>query len=454
MSALLRIEDLRVVFGARVAVEGASLEIGRGEILALAGESGAGKSALAAAILGLVPPPGRIGGGRILFDGDDLAALPPERFRALRGRRIGAVFQDPSAALDPMVTIGAQLIETLRLRGGLSRGPARARAEALLAEVGLPDPAAMLTRPPHRLSGGQRQRAVIALALAGDPELLVADEPTASLDVAGRADLLALLGRLCRERAMAALLVGHDLAAAAACADRVAVMRAGRIVEEGPPARLLRAPAHPWTREMAAAIPRLDTPSQPLRAAAGPPVLELTDVALSYARRRLFGARPPRALSGVSLRLGPGESLGLAGASGSGKTSVARIAAGLLAPGAGRARTAGRAQMVFQDPLGSLNPRMTAGEIVAEPLARHALAAPGAETRAAVAHLLAQVGLPEDAAGRRPHAFSGGQRQRIALARALAGRPALLICDEPTSALDVSIQAQISTSPRRPACWR
>ena len=442
MSPLLRVEDLRVAYGARLAVDGASLGIAAGEILALAGESGAGKSALAAALLGLIPPPGRIVSGRILFEGRDLAGLPEPALRPLRGLRIGAAFQDPTAALDPMASIGAQLVETLRLRRGLGRAAARARAQALLVEVGLPEPAAMLSRPPHRLSGGQRQRAVIALALAGDPALLVADEPAASLDADGRAGLLALLRRLCRERGMAALLIGHDLAAAAACADRVAVMQAGRIVETGPPARILRAPAHRWTREMAAALPRLDAPGPAPAPAEGPAALELAGVGLSYARPSLLRPRPA-AVRDVSLSLRAGESLGLVGASGSGKSSVARLAAGLLAPDAGRVRRAGGVQMVFQDALGSLNPRMTAGEIVAEPIAHLRLAAPGAETRAEAARLLAAVGLPGDAAERRPLAFSGGQRQRIALARALAARPALLIADEPTSALDVTTQARV-----------
>ncbi|SFI20985.1 ATP-binding cassette domain-containing protein [Albimonas pacifica] len=443
MTPLLRIEDLRVAFGGRQAVDGASLEIAPGEILALAGESGAGKSALAAALLGLIPPPGRVTGGRILFAGLDLATLPEAGFRPLRGLRIATVVQDPSAALDPMASIGAQLVETLRLRRGLARGPARARAEALLAEAGLPEPAAMLSRPPHRLSGGQRQRAVIALALAGDPELLVADEPTASLDVAGRAALLALLRRLCRDRGMAALLIGHDLAAAAACADRVAVMQAGRIVETGPPETILRAPSHPWTRAMAAALPRLDAPGPVARAPQGPAVLALEGVGLSYARRALLRPAPAAVLQDVSLSLRAGESLGLVGASGSGKSSVARLAAGLLRPDVGRVRREGTVQMVFQDALGSLNPRMTAGEIVAEPVAHLRLAAPGAPTRAEVARLLEAVGLPPDAAARRPLAFSGGQRQRIAIARALAARPALLIADEPTSALDVTTQERV-----------
>ncbi|MDF2232811.1 ABC transporter ATP-binding protein [Albimonas sp. CAU 1670] len=481
MSALLRIEGLRVAFapGAAPAVDGVDLALAPGEVLALAGESGAGKSALAAAVLGLLPPPGRIEAGRILFEGRDLVAAPEAELRRLRGVRIGAVFQDASAALDPLATLGAQLVETLRLRRGLAPAAATVRAEALLAEVGLPDPAEALRRHPHRLSGGQRQRGVIALALAGEPALLVADEPTASLDVANRARVLALLGRLCRERGMAALLIGHDLAAAAAVADRVAVMRDGRIVETGPAAEVLRAPTHPWTRALIAAIPRLDGPLEAAEPKAGasdgprpgslaapavvsssgglgalgpadaPPALSLEGVGHAYVRGGLAGRRRARALEGVSLRLAAGESLGLTGVSGSGKSTVARIAAGLLRPSEGRASRAARVQMVFQDPFGSLNPRMRAGEIVAEPIAHLGLSRPGAETRAAVARLLAQVGLPEDAAARRPHAFSGGQRQRIAIARALAARPQLLIADEPTSALDVTVQARVLALLRR-----
>ena len=465
---LLEIEGLRVRFpgdplrGTRdhVAVEDISLTVEAGRILCVVGESGAGKSTVATAVLGLLDLPGRIEAGRIGFSGRDLVGLDDRQMRALRGRRIGAIFQDPLSALNPVLTIGRQMIPAIRHATGLGRRAARARAVELLDRVAIPDPKARLRQYPHQLSGGMRQRVVIATAIAGGPMLLVADEPTTALDVSIQAGVLELIRDLAHAHGIGVLLITHDMAVVAGIADDVAVMRHGRLVEAGPMAKVLFAPREPYTRALIAAVPRADGPAPATRAAADP-LLALRDVSVTFAGPRTLRAaarREVRALRGVSVEVGRGEALGLVGESGSGKSTLARVACGLQALDEGRVHYDGRditalatdhrlrghalsMQMVFQDPFASLNPRQTVLSALCEPLALNGV--PRRERRARAVAALEAVGLGEADGTKTPQAFSGGQRQRVSIARALVMEPALLICDEPTSALDVSVQAQV-----------
>ncbi|MGW1177282.1 ABC transporter ATP-binding protein [Kitasatospora sp. NPDC002543] len=462
MTAVLRVTDLTVRFegpgspGAAIdhgtaAVDGVSFDLAAGDTLGIVGESGSGKSTTALALLRMLPPGGRITAGSVELAGQDLAALPEDALRALRGRRIAMVFQDPMSSLNPVLTVGRQLDEALRAHGGPSRkAERRERAAELLDLVGIPDATGRLRDHPHRFSGGQRQRIMIALALAHDAEVLVADEPTTALDPTVQQQILRLLTRINRETGTALVVISHDLGVIARTCRRLLVMRHGRVVERGAAADLLTHPEHPYTRELLAAVPRLEEPS---RAAANStpgaePLLTVRGLTKTYGSRR----RTVTALHGVDLDLHPGETLGLVGESGSGKSTLARALVQAQAPSAGSIRFRGEEpsnrapgrdiQLVFQDPYSSLNPRMTAGQIIAEPLIAHRLG--DREQRAArVAELMAQVGLDPATADRHPRAFSGGQRQRIGIARALAPEPSVLICDEPVSALDVSVQAQV-----------
>ncbi|MGW4891830.1 ABC transporter ATP-binding protein [Kitasatospora sp. NPDC004240] len=473
MSTVLEVRDLTVGFDGATAVDGVSFDLAPGDSLGVVGESGSGKSTTALALLRMLPPGGRITGGGVRLDGRDLAELPEEELRAVRGRRIAMIFQDPMSSLNPVLTIGRQLDEALRAHAGRTDGPradgsrphgsrpdgpraaraARAaRSVELLDLVGIPDAAARLRDHPHQFSGGQRQRIMIALALANEPDVLVADEPTTALDPTVQRQILRLLARINRETGTALVVISHDLGVIARTCRRVLVMKDGRVVEHGPTERVLGAPRHPYSRRLLAAVPRLETPST---AAANStpgerPILAVRGLRKTYGPRR----RRVTALDGVDLELYPGETLGLVGESGSGKSTLARALVRVHAPSAGEIlfrgeelARAGRAarreiQMVFQDPYSSLNPRMTVGRILAEPLIAHGLG--DRATRAArVAELLERVGLDPAAADRRPGAFSGGQRQRIGIARALAPEPSVLICDEPVSALDVSVQAQV-----------
>jgi oligopeptide/dipeptide ABC transporter ATP-binding protein len=438
---LLSIRDLVVQIGAARPVAGVSFEIARGETFALLGESGCGKSMTALALMRLLPNVARIADGAVEFAGADLLARTEADMRAVRGGRIGMIFQEPATSLNPVLTVGAQIAEAVKLHAG---GDARAKAVELLTAVGIPDPERRAGEYPFQMSGGMKQRAMIAMALAGEPELLIADEPTTALDVTIQAQVLDLLDELKRRRGMALLLITHDLGVVARMADRVGVMRDGRLVEVAKKEDFFRAPAHPYSRELFAALPEnLETPRKSALVERRP-LLEARDLQVYFPIRRGVLRRTVghvRAVDGVDLDLVAGRTLALVGESGCGKTTAGKAVLGLIPPSGGAVRWEGapltglapdKMQMVFQDPFGSLNPRMRIGEIVAE-----------GNPAADVAELLRQVGLTPEMAGRYPHEFSGGQRQRIAIARALAVNPKVLICDEPTSALDVSVQAQV-----------
>ena len=527
---LLELEDLCVRFatpGGTVRAGGrASWRIKAGEVLALVGESGCGKSVSALALLRLLGDRAQVE-GRALFGGRDLLQLPADALPAIRGRDIAMIFQDPASALNPVLRIGFQVMEPLRVHLGMSAAAARARAIELLARVGIPDAARRIDDYPHQLSGGMRQRVVIATAIACNPRLIIADEPTTALDVTLQAQILGLLRDLAREQGIALLLITHNLGIVARYADRVSVMYAARIAEEAPAAALFAQPLHPYTAGLLRAVPRLDRPrgarletiegappdlldlppgcrfaprcawridactqqlpeletvapqrlsaclramelhTSPSAVAAAPvrrtserpaaPLLSVQGLSVHYARGR--GQPPLRAVSGVSFDIPRGSTLGLVGESGCGKTTVGRAllrletaaAGSIVFDGAEVTQLSGAAlrdyrrgaQVVFQDPYHALNPRMSLGAIIGEPLRVHGLAADAAAARARVRELLLQVGLSPDMAARYPHQLSGGQRQRAGIARALALQPSFIVCDEPVSALDVSIQAQI-----------
>jgi peptide/nickel transport system ATP-binding protein len=463
--ALLSLQGLRVSYGTRTgplhAVRGVDLDVAPGEIVALVGESGSGKSTTAHAVTGLLPRGGRIDAGRIRFGTRDLTALSEKELRTVRGSGIGLIPQDPAVSLNPVQRIGAQVAEVLRIHRLATRRTAPGASLELLARAGLPDPRTVARRHPHELSGGMRQRALIAIALAGDPRLIIADEPTSALDVTVQQGILDHLQTLARESGTAVLLVTHDLAVAADRADRIAVMSQGRIVECAPTGRLLDAPGDAYTRQLLSNAPRLRAPSLTLPPPApGPaPLLETEHLTKDFPLPRTAGgARTLRAVDDVGITVHRGETVALVGESGSGKSTTARLVLRLTPPTAGRIRIDGedvteakgarlrvlrrRVQLVYQNPYASLDPRMTVGEIVAEPLsAFHVADRRGRAAR--VAQLLDRVALPVTAARRRPAELSGGQRQRVAIARALALSPDLVVCDEPVSALDVSVQAQI-----------
>ncbi len=439
------------------AVSEVSLSLHAGEVTCLIGESGSGKSLVARSILGLLPGPRvRVGGGRIVFEGHDLATASAAAMRAIRGARIAMIFQEPMTALNPLHTIGRQLAEILRIHTRLGRDARRERMLALLEGVHLPEPARLLRSYPHQLSGGQRQRAMIAMALALDPQVLIADEPTTALDVTTQAQILHLIRELQRRHDTAVLFITHDFGVVADIADRVAVLQKGTLVEQGTRDAVLGAPRHPYTRALIAAVPRLVPPVARAPGAA-PFVLQASGVVKTYGARSLFGGRVTRALDGVDMELRRGETLGLVGESGSGKSTLARAVTRLMAVDGGEILLSGRdiarlgrrelrpirrrVQMVFQDPYASLDPRQRVGDIIAEGPVIHGT--PAATAREEALALLDLVGLDRSAARRFPHEFSGGQRQRIGIARALALRPEILVADEPVSALDVSVQARV-----------
>ncbi len=530
---MLEVTDLRLGFIAGkktlAAVDGISFAISKGETFALLGESGCGKSATAQGIMRLLPAAGRITGGSIKLEGEELLTLAEAEMRQVRGARIAMIFQEPATSLNPVLTVGVQIGEVLARHCNLRGEPARQRMLELLRQVGIADPERRLDEYPFQFSGGMKQRVMIAIALAGEPDLLIADEPTTALDVTVQAQILDLLAQLQRERGMGMLLITHDLGVVAKMAHRIGVMYAGELVEVASRDEFFSRPQHPYTQALFAALPEVSRrgmalttiPGQVPSLAAMPagcrfadrcahvmpvcheilpdwrgvaashtlrchwsgsavvhadtprlglgdlmpemaPFLSVAELKVHFPIRRGILQRTVghvRAVDGVSLAISAGRTLALVGESGCGKTTVGKALLQLVKPTAGSVRLGGselvgmqgkrlraarrHMQMVFQDPFASLNPRMRVGEIIAEGMSALGLESDGAVRGRAVAALLKQVGLPDEASGRYPHEFSGGQRQRIAIARALAVQPELLICDEPTSALDVSVQAQI-----------
>ena len=450
---ILEVRDLSVTFetarGPVRAVRNVSWQLARGEVLAILGESGSGKSVSANAVMDLIDrPPGRIDTGQILFEGRDLLTMPAPERRRINGPRIAMIFQDPLSHLNPVWTVGWQIEEAMVIHG-TPRARARAETVALLDKVGLPDPAEAARRYPHQFSGGQRQRVMIAMALALRPDVLIADEPTTALDVTVQAQILALLEDLQRETGMGLLIITHDLGVVAEIADRCIVMHRGEVVETGTPAQIHADPRHPYTRKLIAAAPGRGRMSE--GAPDAPPLLQMRGATKSYGAAQV--------LHGIDLDIHAGECVAVVGESGSGKSTVAKLITRLEPASGGRAMWNGEdlftmpprrllqvrreVQMVFQDPTQSLNPRMSVRDIIAEAWAIHPDVLPRAQWNDRVAELLEQVGLEPDHARRHPHQFSGGQRQRIAIARALALEPRLIICDEAVSALDVQVQAQV-----------
>ncbi|MEV5605955.1 ABC transporter ATP-binding protein [Streptomyces sp. NPDC052299] len=463
---ILELDGLGVVFttetGEVPAVRGVSLTVAPGETLALVGESGSGKSTIALAAMGLLSGNARATGSALIA-GTQVVGAREGELAALRGRTASMVFQEPATALDPLTRVGAQIAEVIRNHREVSAKEAAEEAVALLRKVGIPEPEKRATAYPFQLSGGQRQRVVIAMAIANNPALLIADEPTTALDVTVQAEILDLLRRLAAETGTGVLLVTHNMGVVADFADRVAVMYHGEIVETGPVEDVLLRPSHDYTRRLLAAVPRLSVaegdeaaPAQAVdKAPDTEPVAELRDVSVVFGR----GKNAVRALDGVSLAVHPGQTLGLVGESGSGKSTASRVALGLIAPTSGTvslfghdlARTRSRARralragigVVLQDPVASLDARMTVGECVAEPLRVHRGKLSAKDRRSKVAAVLDRVRLPREVADRAPRELSGGQRQRVSLARALVLEPRLLVADEPTSALDVSVQQAV-----------
>ena len=456
--ALLNVDNLSVSFvtrnGTNKAVDNVSFSVEERRITAIIGESGSGKSVSCYAMLGLVPsPPGRIDGGTALFRGQDLLALSEAELRAIRGRDIAMIFQDPMTCLNPFMKIGEQLIEPLTLHKGLAKGPAREKAMALLDEVGIRDPQAAMNAFPHEFSGGMRQRVMIAMALINEPKLLIADEPTTALDVTIQAQILKLIAELQTKRDIGVLFISHDLAVVSDIADQIVVMEKGKVVESGEPKAIFDNPQHPYTQKLLAAIPSGQKAADTV---APDPLIRIENLRTWFTPTA--GAEPVKAVDDVSLEIHRGEVLGLVGESGSGKSTLGRSILRLVPITDGQihfedtelssleGRTLKqfrhRMQMIFQDPYASLNPRMTVYDTLAEPLLLHGLVNKAGLDQA-IRELMDNVGLARAFVRKYPHEFSGGQRQRIAIGRALATRPEFIVADEPVSALDVTIQAQI-----------
>lgn len=503
MGALLDVTNLKVEyptrFGIFTAIEGINLSLEPGEIHGLVGESGAGKSTIGAAIIGLISTPGYIAEGDVKLHGESLRSLDADAYHKLRGAKISMIFQDPQTSLNPLLTIEDQMVETIMQHSDTEFLEARQQAIDLLAETGIADAEARMQEYPHQFSGGMRQRVVIALALCTNPDLIIADEPTTALDVSIQKQILQLIKELSKSRGVGFVLITHDIGVIAEVADQVTVLRGGKLMETGPTAQVLGTPSHDYTKALMAAVPRLekkldrfsnimtdepeiDVPGEKWSVAGASaefasdwllagkrheahdgPVLSVKNLDVTFYGNRpfAFAKRPGfRALKDISLDVQPGEVMGVIGESGSGKSTLAKAIVGLVTPSAGsidfegealplgRARTRQhpsrrKIQMVFQDPYSSLNNRRRVEDIIGEPIRFFGLAKDAEEQRKIVASVLELVEMPQRAMLRYPHQFSGGQRQRIAVARALVARPEFLICDEPTSALDVSIQAQI-----------
>ncbi|MEP3252154.1 MAG: ABC transporter ATP-binding protein, partial [Tateyamaria sp.] len=486
---MLTITDLSVKFPSRfgdfTAIEDVDMTIKPGEIHGLVGESGAGKSTVGAAVIGLLQSPGYIANGTLTLGDTDLHTLTPVEAHKTRGDRISMIFQDPQTSLNPLMTIEDQLIETIQAHSDVSTNDARQRAVDLLEEIGIKNAGQRIKAYPHQFSGGMRQRVVIALAISTDPELIIADEPTTALDVAVQSQVLDLIQRLAKERQIAFMLITHDIGVIAQVADRVTVMRKGKVMETGETAQVLGAPEHPYTRTLMDAVPPLDRKIERFQvpeeedavSARGDAAerwllegqqhdltgLSLQNLTVKFAapRTSLFSKPAPYvALDDVTLDIKPGSIMGLVGESGSGKSTLAKAITGLVTPNSGTMTLGGAelpfgksrsrhhtsrqlVQMVFQDPYSSLNSRHRIVDILTEPLWFYGFVKDAGEREKIAASMLALVGMQPDAINKYPHQFSGGQRQRIAVARALLARPRFLVCDEPTSALDVSIQAEI-----------
>ncbi|ATY82336.1 ABC transporter ATP-binding protein [Aeromonas veronii] len=493
--SLLEVKNLRIEYPSRygvlAAVKDLSFSIEKGEIVGVVGESGAGKSTIGNAVIDLLSPPGRIARGDIYLNGELISGKSQNEMRAIRGSRIGFIFQDPMTSLNPLFTVEHQLVETILANTDLSREAAFAKALELMGAVGIPQPELRIKQYPHQFSGGMRQRVVIAIALSCDPELIIADEPTTALDVSIQDQILQLIRALCKERQVGCMLVTHDMGVVSNVTDKVAVMYRGDLVEFGLTEQVLGSPNHPYTRSLISAVPRSDVKlvrfplvsyiedasapdtnidlkthwlgqSQDERAYEGA-LLRVENVDLKFVTKdSIFPSRRQyvRACNNISFEIFEGETFGLVGESGSGKSTIARAITGLYPPDTGKIFFEGidltalksererrplrrQMQMVFQNPYSSMNPRMKVRDIIAEPIRFHQLASSESQIEGIVGDLLDHVGLGRGAGVKYPHEFSGGQRQRISIARALATRPRLLICDEPTSALDVSVQAQI-----------
>ncbi|HVN35600.1 MAG TPA: ABC transporter ATP-binding protein [Casimicrobiaceae bacterium] len=489
METLVSIRNLKVSFRldrshSFEAVRGVSFDIPKNATVALVGESGSGKSVTSLAILGLLPRENSIidPASRIDFDGRNVIELPAADLRGIRGSQISMIFQEPMTSLNPVFTVGYQLTEVLRLHMGMRPAQARKRAIELLDEVGIPDPEYKVNAYPSQMSGGQQQRVMIAMAIACEPKLLIADEPTTALDVTIQKQILDLIAELQRKHQMAVLFITHDLAVVGEIADHVVVMRNGEIREQGPAKRVFENPQDPYTQALLQCRPRLDR--RPVRlpviedfmdggahamnltervrgiATSDPIILDVRKLGKDfYSREGLFGRRKFEAVKDVSFRLPKGKTLGLVGESGSGKTTVGLTLMRLHEASAGEAIFEGRdilamsqrdfmpykrrIQIIFQNPYASLNPRFTVGHILTEPMDIHGIGANAQERTELAFELLQKVGLPEVSFYKYPHEFSGGQRQRIAIARCLTMKPDILICDESVSALDVSVQAQV-----------
>lgn len=494
MNELLEIVGLDVSFpsqrGTTYAVRDVSINVKPGEVLGVVGESGAGKSTIGNAVINLLEPPGKITNGKVLFQGENISSLDDKEMRNIRGQKIGMIFQDPLTSLNPLMTIGAQLLETITKTTKLVGNAVFKKAIELLEAVGIEQPEARFGAYPHEFSGGMRQRVVIALALAGDPDLVIADEPTTALDVSIQEQILELIRVLCRERKLGVIIITHDIGVIANIADRVAVMYDGSVVETGKVHQILTAPKHQYTKSLIAAVPRGDIKFKRFKSVdyieggkqsyksidvdqhwLGEKVRKnSTDKAIFieglnkefvikkavFERNRVY----LKAVKDVSFSVEEGESFGLVGESGSGKSTIARLIVGLSKVDRGSIKIFGQdvahkrkdqkviaaqrdVQMIFQDPYSSLNARMRVQDIIAEPIRYYQTASSDSEALQIVGDLLDHVGLGSTAMLKYPHEFSGGQRQRISIARALASRPKILICDEPTSALDVSVQAHI-----------
>ena len=492
--SLLEVNKLRIEypsrFGIHAAVKSLSFSINRGEIVGVVGESGAGKSTVGNAIIDLLSPPGVIAAGNVFLDGQKISGLTLAQMRKVRGNKIGFIFQDPMTSLNPLFTVEQQLLETIDANLDLTHSEALQRAIHLMEQVGIPEPAIRIKQYPHQFSGGMRQRVVIAIALAGEPDLIIADEPTTALDVSIQDQILTLIRNLCIEKNVGCMLVTHDMGVVSNVTDKVAVMYRGDLVEFGETNKVLSDPDHEYTRSLISAVPRSDRKldrfplvsyieeaqehqaldlkshwlgqSEEQRSYEGP-LLNVENVSLRFVTKDSFFESKReyvQANKNVSFSINEGETFGLVGESGSGKSTIARVITGLYPPNEGKITFEGidltaiksererrpfrrQMQMVFQNPYTSMNPRMKIYDIIAEPIRFHKLAASESEIQQIVFDLLDHVGLGRMAGVKYPHEFSGGQRQRISIARALATRPRLLICDEPTSALDVSVQAQI-----------